>query len=90
MTVTYRGVIRGNTVILEEDATLPEGARVTVVLEPTERGPLRSLSEEELKRRREACERIEAFAARIAKTAKPTLNLGEHVVEARRELAERV
>lgn len=54
------------------DATFPEGTRVAVVLEPTEHGPLRSLSEEELRRRREACERLEAFATRIAKTAKPT------------------
>jgi hypothetical protein len=77
-------------VILEGDAVLPEGTQVTVVPTSLEHGPLHSLTEAELKRRKEACERLEVFAERIAKTAKPTLNLGEDVIEARRELEGRV
>lgn len=90
MAVTYKGVVQGNVVVLECNTTLPEGTRVTVVPEPTERRPLRSLSERELRRRKEACERLEVLAERIANTAKPTLNLGKDVIEARRELEERV
>jgi hypothetical protein len=88
--VTYKGVVRGSVVVLEGDSKLPEGTRVTIVPEPTERRPLRALSEEELERRKAACERLEALADRIARTAKPGLNLGDDVIEARRELEERV
>lgn len=89
MAMTYKGVVRGKVVTLEGATTLPEGTRVTVVPESRERRPLRSLNEGELRRRKEACERLEALAERIAKRAKPTLNLGEDVIEARRELEER-
>ena len=85
MAITYKGIVRGNVVVLEDDTTLPEGTQVTVVPQLTERGPLRSLSEEELRRRKEVCERIEVLANRIAKTAKPTLNLNEDIIEARNE-----
>ena len=88
--MTYKGVVRGSVVVLEGDSKLPEGTRVTIVPEPTERRPLRALSEEELERRKAACERLEALADRIARTAKPGLNLGDDVIEARRELEERV
>ena len=64
MAITYKGIVRGNVVVLEDDTTLPEGTQVTVVPQLTERGPLRSLSEEELKRRKEVCERIEVLANR--------------------------
>lgn len=90
MATIYKGVVQGNVVILEGDTMLPEGTRVTVVPELTERKPLRSLNGRELRRRKEACERLETFARRITKTVKPTLNLGEDVIEARRELEERV
>jgi hypothetical protein len=90
MNVTYKGVVRGRVVVLEGDSMLPEGARVTIVPEPTARRPLRVLSAEEVRRRKAACERLEALADRIARTAWPGLNLGDDVLEARRELEERV
>lgn len=37
MAGTYKGVVQGNVVVLECNTTLPEGTRVTVVPEPTER-----------------------------------------------------
>jgi hypothetical protein len=69
---------------------LPEGTRVTIVPETAVRGSLPAVSQEELQRRRAACERLEALADRIARTAKPRLSLGEDVIEARRELEDRV
>jgi hypothetical protein len=90
MHVTYKGIVRGRVVVLEGDPMLPEGTRVTIVPEPIARRPLRVLSVEELQRRKAVCERLEALADRIARTARPGLNLGDDVSEARRELEERV
>ena len=90
MSATYKGVVRGSVVVLEGDPMLPEGTRVTIVPESAERRSLRVLSQEEIRRRKEACERLEALADRIARTAKPSLNLADDVIEARGELEERV
>jgi len=74
-----RGIVRGGVVVLEEGAeALPEGTRVMVIPEPSK--------DEERER---AFERLERVAAEIARSAPSTLNLGELVVEGRRELEER-
>lgn len=52
--MTVRGMVKGNIIILDEGAKLPDGARVEVQAIET------SLSERELQSRREAVERIKA------------------------------
>lgn len=31
--MTYRGIVKGNVIVLEDEATLPEGTRVSVIPE---------------------------------------------------------
>lgn len=76
--MTYKGIVKGNVVILGKNVALPDGLCVEIVV-PQE-------STVNLKERQEAVARVEAVRKRISKEG---LNLGELCIEGRRELEER-
>ena len=75
--VTCKGTVKGNIVILEDSATLPEGSEVEVRLLE---------SKPNLAKRKEVVERLEALGKRLKGR---DVNLSKHVAEAREELEER-
>jgi len=75
--VIYRGTVKGNIVVLETAAALPEGSKVEVRLLE---------SKPNLPRRKAAVERLEALGAKLKGRG---INLSKYVVEAREELEER-
>ena len=75
--VTYKGTVKGNIVILESSATLPEGSEVEVRLLE---------SKPNLARRKEVVARLEALSERLKGR---DVDLSKHVVEAREELEKR-
>ena len=81
MSATYKGVVRGSVVVLEGDPMLPEGTRVTIVPESAERSSLRFLSQEELRRRKEACERLGNNRYSCSRTGELRLHLAIPVME---------
>lgn len=75
--VIYRGTVKGNIIVLESAAALPEGSKVEVRLLE---------SKPNLARRRAAVAKLEALAKRLKGR---DINLSKYVVEAREELEER-
>lgn len=76
--VTYKGTVKGNIVILESSATLPEGSEVEVRLLE---------SKPNLARRKEVVARLAALRKKLEGR---DVNLSKYVAEAREELEKRV
>lgn len=76
--VTYKGTVKGNIVILESSATLPEGSEVEVRLLE---------SKPNLARRKEVVARLAALRKKLEGR---DVNLSKYVAEAREELDKRV
>ena len=79
-----KGIVKGNVVLLEEGVHLPDGARVTVTMEQAEQAE--ELTAEELAERRALVAQMKALGERLAGRQ---LNLGDLVLEGRKELEER-
>lgn len=75
---TYRGIVKGNTVVLEGTATLPEGSEVEVRLLE---------SKPNIAQRKAAVAKLRTLGERLKGRH---INLSKYVVEAREELEERV
>lgn len=73
-----KGVVKDNLVVLEEGIRLPEGTLVEV--RPIEQ-------EIDLEKRKEAVAKLKALGEKLRGR---NLNLGKYVLEARREIEERV
>jgi hypothetical protein len=76
--ITYRGTVKGNIVVLEGTATLPEGSKVEVRLLE---------SKPNLAQRKAAVAKLRALGERLKGR---DVNLSKYVIEAREELEERV
>ena len=73
-TITYKGTVKGNIVILESDAAFPEGAEVEVkILE----------SKPDLAKRKAAVLRLTALGEKLKGR---NVNLSKHVLEAKAKL----
>jgi len=82
----YKGIVQGKVVILEEGVHLPDGVRVTVIVEQEEQVDEPEVTREELAQRRALGERMKAFGQRLAGRH---VNLGDLVIEGREELEDR-
>jgi hypothetical protein len=80
-----KGIVKGNVVLLEEGAHLPDGIRVTVTTEQEEQME-EDGTPEELEQRRALITRMQAFGKRLQGRH---INLGDMVLEGREELEER-
>jgi hypothetical protein len=70
--MTYKGVVKGNTVLLEEGTHLPNGATVWVTLAPAQRGKEEAVTEEELRERQAVVARMEEFSRADVRAAHAT------------------
>lgn len=75
--MAYKGIVKGNVIVLENNAVLPEGIEVEV-------RPL--LSKTDLIKRKAAVRRLEALGEKLKGR---NINLSEYVIKAREELEER-
>ena len=80
--MTYKGVVKGNVVILEEGIHLPDGVRVSVTVEQVEQAEVVEVTPEELKERRALVVRMKEFGQRLAGRH---VNLGDLILEGREE-----
>jgi hypothetical protein len=79
-----KGIVKGNVVLLEEGVHLPDGTRVTVTMEEAEQ--VEEITAEELAERRALVAKMKAFGEKLAGRQ---INLGDLVLEGRKELEER-
>ena len=84
--MTYKGVVKENTVILQEDAHLPNGTVVEVTVAPTTLETENEASTEELNERCALVARMKAFGEKLRGR---NVNLGELILEAKDELEDR-
>jgi hypothetical protein len=84
ISVRCQGVVKGNVILLEEGVRLPDGARVTVTIEQAEQAE--EITAEELAERRALVAKMKAFGERLVGRQ---INLGDLVLEGRKELEER-
>ena len=82
----YKGVVKGNAIILEEGAHLPNGARVVVTVEPREEQEVGEITSEEREARQALVARMEEFGQRLAGRQ---VNLSDLILEEREELQNR-
>ena len=82
---SYRGVVQGNTIILEEGALLPDGTAVVVTV-PTAAQEKGEITAGELNERQALVTRMKAFGQKLAGR---TVDLGDLVLEAKDELEDR-
>lgn len=82
--MTYRGVVRGNVIVLQAGVQLPEGTEVEVI--PRE-GASGGIPREEQDKRKALGIRMVALSERLASRH---LHLAEATIEARQELEERL
>ena len=78
--MTCKGIVKGNIVVLEEGATLPDGATVMVTIESSQQ------TREELDTRRALTARMRAFGQKLEGR---NVNLGALILEGREELRQR-
>lgn len=78
--MTCKGVVKGNIIVLDEGATLPDGATVVVTIEPSQQ------AQEELNTRRALTARMRAFGQKLEGR---NVNLGALILEGREELRQR-
>jgi hypothetical protein len=81
-----KGIVKGNVVLLEEGVHLPDGARVTVTVEQAEQAEAEEATAEELEERRALVAKMKAFGKRLVGRQ---INLGDLVLEGRKELDDR-
>jgi hypothetical protein len=84
--MTYKGVVKENTVILPEDAHLPNGTVVEVTVAPTPVATEREVSPEELAERQALVARMKIFGEKLRERK---VNLGALILEAKDELVDR-
>jgi hypothetical protein len=84
--MTYKGVVKEQTVILQEDAHIPNGTVVEVTVAPTTLEAENEASPEELNERRALAARMKAFGEKLRSR---NVNLGDLVLEAKDELEDR-
>jgi hypothetical protein len=80
-----KGIVKGNVILLEEGAHLPDGVRVTVTVERQEQVEEEAAAEE-LEQRRALVTRMKAFGERLQERH---VNLADLILEGREELDER-
>jgi hypothetical protein len=83
--VRCKGRVHGNTVILDEGISLPDGTRVTVTVEQ-ENLTEEAITHEELVQRRALAAQMEAFGQQLAGRH---ISLGDVVLEGKEELEDR-
>ena len=83
--LSYRGVVQGNTIILEEGVHLPDGTAV-VVIAPNTTQEEGEITAGELNERQVLVTRMKAFGQKLAGR---TVDLSESVLEAKDELEDR-
>ncbi len=79
----WKGVVQGNVVVLDEGAQLPEGSRVTIAIEQTEREPI---APDDFEQRQAWVTQVCALGERLKDRQ---IDLGNLVLESREELEER-
>lgn len=84
--MTYKGVVKENVVILEEGASLPNGARVAVTVEEIPPTGVGELTSEEREEHRALVARMKEFGQKLAGRQ---VNLGDLILEGREELENR-
>ena len=84
--MTYKGVVKGNVIILEEGIHLPDGVRVAVTVELVEQVEAVEVTPEEIEKRRAVVARMKEFGQRLAGRH---VNLGDLILEGREELENR-
>jgi hypothetical protein len=84
--MTYKGVVKENTVILSEDAHLPNGTVVEVTVVPATLETEGEASTEELNERRALVARMNSFGEKLRGR---NVNLGNLILEAKDELEDR-
>ena len=84
--MTYKGVVKGNTVILEEGAHLPNGATVVVTLAPAKQEEEAVVAPEKIDERQALVARMKEFGQKLAGR---NVNLGDLILEAKEELENR-
>jgi hypothetical protein len=80
-----RGIVKGNVILLEEGVHLPEGAHVTVTVEPQDQME-EDVTVEELEQRRALVTRMKVFGERLKERH---VNLADLILEGREDLEER-
>ncbi|HSE83609.1 MAG TPA: hypothetical protein VLB01_03585 [Thermodesulfobacteriota bacterium] len=81
--MAYKGVAKGNIVILEEGVSLPDGMRVIVNVEQMEQ---EEVTPEEIEERRAVVARMKEFGKRLTRRH---INLGDLILEGKEELEDR-
>ncbi|MBI3302495.1 MAG: hypothetical protein HYZ72_10540 [Deltaproteobacteria bacterium] len=84
--MTYKGVVKGNMVILEEGVHLPNGATVVVILEHSQQEEGEAVTEEELSKRQALVTRMKEFGQKLTGR---NVTLGDLILEAKEELENR-
>ena len=84
--MTYKGVVKDNTVILPADAHLPNGTVVEVTVAPTRVVTEKEVSTEELAERQALVARMKIFGEKLRGRH---VNLGTLILEAKDELEDR-
>lgn len=82
----YKGIAKGNVILLEKGVYLPEGMRVMVTVERVEQVEGEEITPEEVAERRAVVARLKEFGQRLAGRS---VNLGNLILEAREELENR-
>jgi len=82
---SYRGVVQGNTIILEEGVHLPDGTAV-VVIAPNAVQEEGKITAEELNERQAVVTRMKVFGQKLVGR---TVDLSESILEAKDELEDR-
>ncbi|MGH7965855.1 MAG: hypothetical protein ACRERD_29230 [Candidatus Binatia bacterium] len=82
----YKVLLKGNVVILEEGAHLPNGAKVAVTVEGMPQTDVEELTSEEREEHRALVARMKEFGQRLAGRQ---VNLGDLILEEKEELVNR-
>ncbi|MBI4334890.1 MAG: hypothetical protein HY673_26845 [Chloroflexi bacterium] len=84
--MTYKGVVKGNMVILEEGVCLPDGIKVAVTVEQVELMRAAEVTPAEIEERQAIVARMKEFGQRLAGRK---VDLGGLILEGRKELENR-
>ncbi len=82
----WKGVVHGNVVVLDEGGELPNGVRVTVIMDQTDGSRTEEVTPDDLEQRRIWAAQIRAFGQKLRGRQ---VHLGDLVLEGREELEER-
>ena len=84
--MTCKGVVKGNTIILEERVHLPDGVTVSVTVELMKQAEMVEVTPEEKEERQILVARMKEFGQRLAGR---NVSLGDLILEGREELESR-